>query len=228
MSSVGSATDSSEPFARVGTESLHVLLDGRSLNRKRADAVAHIMDGFDALTVHPDVDAGTKALADLGTRLVTLSDGSADVDEALLHRAGIRDRFELLLSVEDAGLWKPAAPAYAYAVAAMRCGTGRGHAGGRSPVGRRRGSPCRPGHGVAQPRRRPLPRLLPTGDPRGDVGDPPRRTAGLTRCSQRTLPSRVRMAGAGKLGVTEGQATLASRSPHRPAPPSCRGQLHGQ
>ncbi len=83
------ATDSNEPFARVGTESLHVPLDGRSLDRKRADAVAHIMDGFDALTVHPDVDAGTKALADLGTRLVTLSNGSADVAEALLHRAEI-------------------------------------------------------------------------------------------------------------------------------------------
>jgi 2-haloacid dehalogenase len=51
---------------------------------------------------------------------VTLSNGSASVAEALFGRAGIRDQFEALLSVEDAGLWKPAAGAYAYAL--ERCG----------------------------------------------------------------------------------------------------------
>ena len=47
---------------------------------------------------------------------MTLSNGSASVAEALFDRAGIRSHFEALLSVEDAGLWKPAAGAYAYAL----------------------------------------------------------------------------------------------------------------
>ena len=63
-----------------------------------------------------DVPDGIRALGGLGIRLVTLSNGSASVAEALFDRAGIRGHFEALLSVEDAGIWKPAAGAYAYAL----------------------------------------------------------------------------------------------------------------
>lgn len=114
------AAASSRPFSVIGAESLRLLLHGVPLDRSSADAVAHVMGGFDALTVHADVDSGTLALADLGIRLITFSNGSADVAAALLDRAGIRQRFELLLSVEDTDLWKPAAGAYTYAV--QRCG----------------------------------------------------------------------------------------------------------
>ncbi|MGA8255682.1 MAG: HAD family hydrolase [Nocardioides sp.] len=55
----------------------------------------------------------------LSTQLVTLSNGSTSVAEALFDRAGIRGYFHALLSVEDAPLWKPAAAAYAYAL--KRC-----------------------------------------------------------------------------------------------------------
>lgn len=48
-------------------------------------------------------------------RLVTLSNGSTEVAERLFAAAGIRDQFERPLSVDDAGVWKPAAGAYAYA-----------------------------------------------------------------------------------------------------------------
>lgn len=56
-----------------------------------------------------------------GARLVTLSNGGASVAEGLLTRAGVRDLFEAVLSVEDAGVWKPAPGSYRYA--ASRCGT---------------------------------------------------------------------------------------------------------
>lgn len=78
------------------------------------------MAGFSALEVHPDVPGGIRALSELGIRLVTLSNGSATVADALLQGAGLRDRFERVLSVDDAGVWKPAAGAYAYAIA--ECG----------------------------------------------------------------------------------------------------------
>jgi 2-haloacid dehalogenase len=114
------AVGANEPFARIAADALHVSLHGVSLDRAPEEAVQHIMDGFAGLTVHPDVPEGIDALGAVGLRLVTLSNGSSSVADALLSSAGVRDHFEALLSVEDAGTWKPAAGAYAYAV--ERCG----------------------------------------------------------------------------------------------------------
>jgi 2-haloacid dehalogenase len=110
----------SKPFAGIAAEALRVALDGLSLDRGAGEAVQHVMEGFATLDVHPDVPDGVRALHDLGIRLVTLSNGSVSVAEALFDRAGIRSDFEGLLSVEDAGVWKPATAAYAYALDA--CG----------------------------------------------------------------------------------------------------------
>lgn len=106
----------SESFATLAAEALRVGLHGHSLGRDLEDAVEHVMAGFASLSLHPDVAHGIRALGDLGIRLVTLSNGSTAVAEALLEPAGIRDRFEALLSVEDAGVWKPAAAAYGHAL----------------------------------------------------------------------------------------------------------------
>jgi 2-haloacid dehalogenase len=105
-----------ESFGTIAAEALRVVLDGQSLDRGTEDAVQHVMESFAGLPVHADVPDGVHALADSGIRLVTLSNGSASVAEALFDRAGIRGHFEALLSVEDAALWKPAAGAYAYAL----------------------------------------------------------------------------------------------------------------
>jgi 2-haloacid dehalogenase len=78
------------------------------------------MSGFTELPVHPDVPDGVRALQGAGHRLVTLSNGAAGVAERLLERAGLREHFEALLSVEDAGAWKPARAAYEHA--GRQCG----------------------------------------------------------------------------------------------------------
>jgi 2-haloacid dehalogenase len=84
------------------------------------DAVEHVMAGFLELPVHPDVPGGIRALRAAGHRLATLSNGAASVAGGLLARAGIRDQFDALLSVEDAGAWKPARAAYHYAADRLR------------------------------------------------------------------------------------------------------------
>lgn len=117
------AAGSSEPFARVADGALRVVLGPVDLDRSIDEAVDHVMSGFMSLAVHPDVVEGVDALGDAGIRLVTLSNGSAKVAERLLTTATIRDRFERLLSVEDAGAWKPARAAYDYA--ARTCGVPR-------------------------------------------------------------------------------------------------------
>ena len=105
-----------EAFARLAAEALRLKLEDQDLDRDLEDAVEHVLSGFPGLTLHPDVAEGLHALADLGVRLVTLSNGSAQVAERLLEHAGVRPLFERLLSVEEAGIWKPASGAYDYAL----------------------------------------------------------------------------------------------------------------
>jgi len=115
------AAGSTEAFARLGEEALRVLLADQRLDRDLDAAVEHVMGGFMALSLHPDVPDGVRDLRESGLRLVTLSNGSTKVADELLTAGGIRDQFETLLSVEEAGAWKPAREAYEYA--ARACGT---------------------------------------------------------------------------------------------------------
>lgn len=107
-------------FAAIGAEALRGLFTGADLNQDADSAVKHVMAGFSALGVHADVPDGVKALDAAGYRLVTLTNGSTQVAEKLFADAGIRDRFERLLSVEDAPAWKPGKASYEYA--ASVCG----------------------------------------------------------------------------------------------------------
>ncbi|GAB3557756.1 haloacid dehalogenase type II [Arthrobacter alkaliphilus] len=109
-------------FAGIGSEALRGLFAGMDLNRDAEAAVEHVMAGFSGLGLHPDVVAGVQALHAAGHRLATLTNGSTQVAEKLFTDAGIRDKFELLLSVEDAPAWKPGRQSYEYAASA--CGAG--------------------------------------------------------------------------------------------------------
>jgi len=114
------AAGSTEAFARLGDGALRVLLADAKLERSLDAAVEHIMAGFMTLSLHPDVPDGIHALRQAGLRLITLSNGAAQVAEALFAAGGVRDEFEALLSVEDAGVWKPGRAAYEHAATA--CG----------------------------------------------------------------------------------------------------------
>ncbi len=109
-------------FAQLGVDALHTVLAGVDLDRDLDAAVDHVMAGFGQLDVHPDVVEGIRALRGSGRRLVTLTNGSVQVSERLFSAAGIRDQFEALLSVDDAGMWKPARGSYEYA--ARTCDVG--------------------------------------------------------------------------------------------------------
>ena len=100
------------PFAKVARGVLAPMVSGDE------SAVEHVLSGFQSLGVHPDVVDGIRALRSAGHQLATLSNGAASVAEALLTRAGIRDQFGWVLSVEDAGRWKPARSAYLHAATA--------------------------------------------------------------------------------------------------------------
>ena len=103
-------------FAELAAGLLRVQLASLTLHRDLEASVAHLMQSFNDLPLHPDVVPGINALAEAGLRLVTLTNGAASVAAGLFERAGIRGRFEQLLSVEEAGVWKPAAGSYGYAL----------------------------------------------------------------------------------------------------------------
>ena len=109
------AAGSSAAFSTIATGVLHSMFAQYPPNREGDAAVQHVLDGFISLQVHPDVPPGVHALAEAGLRLVTLSNGATKIADTLLTSAGVRDRFERLLSVEGAGRWKPAPESYAYA-----------------------------------------------------------------------------------------------------------------
>lgn len=113
-------------FATIGGSVARELLSGVALDRGVDAAVEHILRGFRGLPLHPDVAPGVAALRAAGLRLVTLSNGGTEVAERLLGDAGLRREFAHVLSVDDAGEWKPSAAAYIYA--ADKCGVAPGHA----------------------------------------------------------------------------------------------------
>lgn len=109
-----------EHFGTLAQGALQRVLAGVALNRGVDEAVQHVLDGFARLEVHPDVPEGVRRLRAAELRLVTLTNGSTDVAERLLTNAGVRPEFERLISVDAAGVWKPARSAYEYA--ATECG----------------------------------------------------------------------------------------------------------
>lgn len=102
---VANATDSFRSFETIGVEALRAVAQRQDLELSEADATA-LVAGFRSLPPHPDVPAALTRLA-TEFRLVALSNGSPTGIPAQLANAGIVDHFEQVLSVEDAGRFKP-------------------------------------------------------------------------------------------------------------------------
>jgi 2-haloacid dehalogenase len=109
------AAGGARPFREISEEALRVLLPPAQPSRPIDDAVAHIMAGFAELVVHPDVSPAVNRLHESGLRLITLSNGPTTVAEKLFADSDIGHCFEQLLSVEEAGVWKPDRRAYEHA-----------------------------------------------------------------------------------------------------------------
>jgi 2-haloacid dehalogenase len=109
------AAGAARPFAEIAAGVLAPVLSQAGVADVAA-AVEHVMAGMQELEVHEDVPEGVRALGAAGLTLVTLTNGATATTDALLTRAGVREVFDRLLSVEDAGVWKPARAAYDHAV----------------------------------------------------------------------------------------------------------------
>lgn len=107
------------PFAELGAAQL------RELDRRLSAADAeHVLAGFAELDPHPDVEPALRRLAEAGVRVVTLTNGNAELTRTLLERAGLSAYVEAPLSVDAVRRWKPAPEPYRYA--ADFCGVSPG------------------------------------------------------------------------------------------------------
>jgi 2-haloacid dehalogenase len=121
------AAGANPAFADLASDSLRLRLEARGMTAPLLDsAVAEVMATFALLRVHDDVLGGVRGLRRLGIRLCTLSNGSSTVAKELLDRAALGAQFERLLSVEDAGAWKPHRASYEHALS--ECGVAEGDA----------------------------------------------------------------------------------------------------
>lgn len=103
-------------FSTIAAACLSALFDDvQELLAPPDEAAAHVITGLGELDLHDDVVPGMRDLADIGLRIVTLTNGSAHVSEALLERAEIDQLVEMCLSVADVGRWKPNPSAYHFA-----------------------------------------------------------------------------------------------------------------
>ncbi|MEX5234374.1 haloacid dehalogenase type II [Kocuria arenosa] len=104
-----------QPFSVLGQEVARALFTLHPPTGGVEHAVAHVLDAVQQLPVHADVPDGVRSLAEAGFRLTALTNGSAATADGLLERAGVRQHFEQVCSVEDAPCWKPASEAYTWA-----------------------------------------------------------------------------------------------------------------
>lgn len=116
---VSTVTNTYRDFSQLGRAALEMTAKRRGVNLS-ADQQQQILGTVRQLPPHPDVIEGLSRLRDAGFRMAALTNSTAEVAEAQLQYAGLRDLFEQALSADMAKRLKPAREAYH--MAAQRLG----------------------------------------------------------------------------------------------------------
>lgn len=98
-------------FARVTEDALDWALEASGL-ADDVDLRARLLDLYGDLDAYPEVAAVLRDLRGRGLRLAILSNGTPDMLARATDAAGIADLFDAVLSVEDAGVFKPSPRVY--------------------------------------------------------------------------------------------------------------------
>ena len=108
---VATVTDAYRDFGGIGLAALEMVAArrGRSLSD---DDRRSLGDGMRRLPPHPEVRESLERLRDAGLRLATLTNSTAEVGEAQLTNAGLRDLFAQTLSADAVKRLKPAPEPY--------------------------------------------------------------------------------------------------------------------
>jgi len=106
-------------FREAVAGNLEIMLAGKQ-GPLDGSAIDEVLQGFAELPVEPDVLPAVTRLAEAGIRLLALTNGNGGVTRLLFEKAGILDRFEHIVSIEDVGRWKPHPEVYRHAASVAR------------------------------------------------------------------------------------------------------------
>lgn len=104
-------TNAYRDFGALGTTALAMVAARRALTLTEAE-VAAVRAGMRSLPAHPEARPALEELRQAGFRLATLTNSTAEVGEAQLRAAGLRDLFEQALSADAVRRLKPAPEPY--------------------------------------------------------------------------------------------------------------------
>jgi len=116
---VSTVTDTYRDFSQLGRAALEMTAKRHGLELSQDDQ-QRILGTIRQLPPHPDVIEGLSRLRDAGFRMAALTNSTAEVAEAQLQHAGLREFFELALSANMARRLKPARAAYHMAAQRLR------------------------------------------------------------------------------------------------------------
>lgn len=81
-----------------------------------------LMTLYLTLDAYPDAAPALAALREAGLKTAILSNGSPEMLHSAVDSAGLADRLDAVISVEDVGIYKPAPRVYQRAVSRLRAG----------------------------------------------------------------------------------------------------------
>lgn len=108
---VATVTDAYRDFGAIGLAALEMTAARRGVTLSDDDRQS-LRDGMRSLPPHPEVATSLGRLRDAGMTLATLTNSTAEVAEAQLASAGLRDLFTHMFSADEVKRLKPAPEPY--------------------------------------------------------------------------------------------------------------------
>ena len=115
---LANALDAYRPFGAIAVEAL-VAVAARKGIQIGLDDARSVLAPMSKLPPHRDVLPGIRELAESGTRMAALTNGSGEVASAQIDNAGLGDLLERVISVEEVGRFKPDPAPYLHAAQVM-------------------------------------------------------------------------------------------------------------
>ncbi|SIS73749.1 haloacid dehalogenase type II [Neptunomonas antarctica] len=113
-STVSMITDVKTDFASLSKIMLEALAARNGVLISSAE-IADILGGFSSLPAHSDIKTALSRLRAEGFRVVAFSNSSRNLITNQIHNAGLDEYFDEVISVEEAGTFKPSPMAYQFA-----------------------------------------------------------------------------------------------------------------
>jgi 2-haloacid dehalogenase len=113
-STVSMITDVKTDFASLSKIMLEALAARNGLLISSAE-MDDILGGFSSLPAHSDIKTALSRLRAEGFRVVAFSNSSRSLITKQIHNAGLDEYFDEVISVEEAGTFKPSPMAYQFA-----------------------------------------------------------------------------------------------------------------